>query len=46
MQKLQNKIAFITGATGGIGAGIARAFAREGAHLLITGRNADKLNAL
>jgi NAD(P)-dependent dehydrogenase (short-subunit alcohol dehydrogenase family) len=46
MQKLQNKVAFITGATGGIGAGIARAFAAEGAHLLITGRNADKLNAL
>ncbi len=46
MQKLQNKIAFITGATGGIGAGIARAFVAEGAQMLITGRNADKLNAL
>ena len=46
MNRLHDKVAFITGATGGIGAGIARAFAREGASLLITGRNADKLNAL
>ena len=46
MQKLKDKVAFITGATGGIGAGIARAFAAEGAALLITGRNEDKLNAL
>jgi NAD(P)-dependent dehydrogenase (short-subunit alcohol dehydrogenase family) len=46
MQKLKDKVAFITGATGGIGAGIARAFAAEGAALLITGRNADKLKAL
>jgi NAD(P)-dependent dehydrogenase (short-subunit alcohol dehydrogenase family) len=46
MQKLHNKVAFITGATGGIGAGIARAFAGAGAHLLITGRDEDKLNTL
>ncbi len=46
MQKLKDKVAFITGATGGIGAGIARAFAAEGAQMLITGRNETSLNAL
>jgi short-subunit dehydrogenase len=36
----------ITGATGGIGRAIARAFAARGANLLLTGRRADALTAL
>ncbi|MFM7148061.1 MAG: SDR family NAD(P)-dependent oxidoreductase, partial [Actinomycetales bacterium] len=31
----------VTGATKGIGKGIARVFAKAGANVLITGRNAD-----
>ena len=43
MGKLDGKVAVITGGGQGIGLGIARAFAKEGAAILITGRNADKL---
>lgn len=43
MGKLDAKVAIITGGGQGIGLGIARAFAKEGASILITGRNADKL---
>jgi NAD(P)-dependent dehydrogenase (short-subunit alcohol dehydrogenase family) len=39
--RLEGKVAVITGATGGIGLAIARAFAREGASLIINGRRAD-----
>jgi NAD(P)-dependent dehydrogenase (short-subunit alcohol dehydrogenase family) len=35
MPKLQNKSALITGAARGIGEGVARCFAREGAHVII-----------
>ena len=40
---LKGKIVFITGASGGIGAATAMAFAAEGARLLLAARRADKL---
>ena len=36
----------VTGATGGLGHAIARAFAARGASLMLTGRRADALEAL
>ncbi len=38
-----NKTVFITGASGGIGAACARAFAQQGARLILTARNLKKL---
>jgi short-subunit dehydrogenase len=38
-----NKIVWITGASSGIGEAIAYAFAREGAHLILSGRNVAEL---
>jgi NADP-dependent 3-hydroxy acid dehydrogenase YdfG len=46
MSQLQNKVAILTGAAGGIGVPIARALAREGASLLLTDLNADALAGL
>jgi len=46
MFDLTGKKALITGATGGIGAGIARAFHEAGAEVTISGRQTDKLEAL
>ena len=40
------RIVFITGSTSGIGAACARAFARGGARLVLTGRSREKLDAL
>jgi NADP-dependent 3-hydroxy acid dehydrogenase YdfG len=40
---LKGKIVFITGASGGIGAATALAFAAEGARLLLAARRSDKL---
>ena len=43
---LENKTAVIYGAGGAIGGAVARAFAREGARLFLTGRDVAKLEAL
>ncbi|MCU0954411.1 MAG: SDR family oxidoreductase [Hyphomicrobium sp.] len=46
MFDLTGKTALVTGATGGIGAGIARAFHKAGATVAISGRQVEKLEAL
>lgn len=43
MKRLQGKVAIITGGGKGIGYGLARAFAAEGADLVITGRTVERL---
>lgn len=42
---LRGSVAFIAGATRGIGLAIAEAFAREGVHVIVTGRTAETLSA-
>jgi 3-oxoacyl-[acyl-carrier protein] reductase len=42
MQHLKDKVAIVTGSTGGIGLGIARKLAAEGAAVMVTGRDAEK----
>lgn len=44
--RIRGKVVCITGATGGIGNEIARAFAREGARLVLSGRNTTALDAI
>jgi 3-hydroxy acid dehydrogenase/malonic semialdehyde reductase len=44
--KFKNKIVFITGATSGIGHATARAFASEGAKLLLCARRTERLQAV
>jgi NAD(P)-dependent dehydrogenase (short-subunit alcohol dehydrogenase family) len=45
MKRLENKIAVIYG-NGGIGGAVAKAFAREGAMVFLTGRTQSKLDAI
>jgi len=43
MKQLQDQVALVTGSSRGIGAGIARAFAREGAKVAVHGRDREAL---
>jgi NAD(P)-dependent dehydrogenase (short-subunit alcohol dehydrogenase family) len=42
----QDKVAIVTGGSSGIGYATAKALAKQGAKVLITGRNAERLNAV
>src|SRR5215207_9107911 len=42
MGRLADRVAVITGSTGGMGEGIARLFAEEGGRVVISGRGAEK----
>ena len=42
---LENKVALVAGGSSGIGLAVATELAREGAHVAIAGRDADKLQA-
>lgn len=44
MKALQGKVALVTGASQGIGQGIAAAFAAEAANLVLSSRNIERLN--
>ena len=46
MHSLKNKLVFITGASSGFGAAMARKFADEGARLLLCARRNDRLQVL
>ena len=43
---LQNKWALATGSSAGIGAAVVKALAREGAHIIVHGRDAERTDAV
>lgn len=45
MQRMQGKVAIITGAAQGIGRALANRYAAEGAHVVVNDVNADKIDA-
>ena len=45
MTSLKDTIVLITGASSGIGAACARAFAAEGAHLILAARRGERIRA-
>ena len=46
MNRLQDKVAIVTGSTSGIGIGIAKLYAAEGAKVVICGRRQEKGQAV
>lgn len=44
MGKLENKVAIITGASGGVGSAAAALFSREGARVVLVGRDEERLS--
>ena len=46
MERFENKTVWITGASSGIGAALARAFSDEGAPIILSGRRVDALQAV
>lgn len=46
MRKLEGKVAIVTGSTSGMGRATALLFAREGAKVVVTGRNEERAKAV
>jgi len=46
MFSIEDRVALVTGATGALGSAVAKAYGYQGAKVVLTGRNAEKLAAL